>query len=654
MTAHRTSRPDPKDGRRLIALVAAAALLAGCAAPSASQVASSAPVTTASPSMAASTLERGGTLRVVVDANASSVALRDQGPSFLDPQVGLGPGDFHGSWELARCCLTRTLFSHNGRPTEEGGARLHPDIAVALADISADGLTWTIHLKEGLHYGPPLEEVEITSRDFVRSLHRLLAPGISDASFFAWDFMDIEGAGDYQAGAAASISGLEAPDDHTLVIRLDQPKGDLGALFAEPAAAPLPPDPNHPDAAFGIAEGADTGYGRFLVSSGPYMLEGSEKLDFSMPADQRKPAAGIAAGKLTLVRNPSWDPASDALRPAYADRIEIALVDSVEQAVADLDAGRADLLLPAGGNLPVIPRDLYDAFQGDPTRGRVYVNASGAVRNVIMNVAAAPFDDIHVRRALNYAIDKQHLIDLQGGPVGAQVMGHLVPDKLEDGLLRDYDPYATPEGKGDLDKAGAEMAQSKYDTDHDGRCDASACEHVRAVTRDPYDRVTEAVADDLEALGIHLEVEVVLDPFAFFDLAYDARAKIPLYVGLAFMGNYLGGAGYLLGFDGRRSISDDSGNTSLVGATAEQLRGWGYDTTEVPNVDDRVEACVSLVGSAQFECVASADQYLMENVVPWVPYSQDRYAVIASPRVLTYGFDELTGSTALDQIALKP
>ncbi len=50
------------------------------------------------------------------------------------------------------------------------------------------------------------------------------------------------------------------------------------------------------------------------------------------------------------------------------------------------------------------------------------------------------------------------------------------------------------------------------------------------------------------------------------------------------------------------------------------------DTTEVPNVDDRVEACLPLVGSAQFECVASADQYLMENVVPWVPYSQDRYA----------------------------
>lgn len=653
MTAHLTSRPDPKDGRLLLALVAAAALLAGCAAPSASQVASSAPVTTASPSMAASMAERGGTLRVVVPEDSASVTLRDQGPSFLDPQVGLGAGDFPGSWELARCCLIRTLFSHNGRPTEEGGSRLHPDLAAALADVSADGLTWTIHLKEGLHYGPPLEEVEITARDFVRSLHRLLAPGISDAGWFAWDFMNVEGAGDYQAGTAASISGLEAPDDHTLVIRLAQPEGDLGALLAEPAAAPLPPDPSHPDAAFGIAEGADTGYGRFLVSSGPYMLEGSEKLDFSVPADQRASAAGIAAGKLTLVRNPSWDPASDALRPAYADRIEIALVDSIEQAVADLDAGRADLLWPTGRNPPSIPRDLYDAFQGDPTRGRVYVNTSGAVRNVVMNVAAPPFDDIHVRKAVNLAIDKQHLVDLQGGPVGAQVMGHLVADNLEDGLLRDYDPYATPEGKGDLDKAGAEMAQSKYDTDGDGRCDASACEHVRAVTRDPFAEIIASVATDLEALGIHLEVEE-LDYETLWGLAFDPTAKVPLFVGLGFMSNYLGGVRYLYGFDGRLSISDDSGNTSLVGATAEQLRGWGYDTTEVPNVDDRVEACVPLVGAKQFECVASADQYLMENVVPWVPYSQDRYAAIASPRVLTYGFDELTHTTALDQIALKP
>ncbi len=92
----------------------------------------------------------------------------------------------------------------------------------------------------------------------------------------------------------------------------------------------------------------------------------------------------------------------------------------------------------------------------------------------------------------------------------------------------------------------------------------------------------------------------------------------------------------------------------MVGATPDQLRSWGYEVSEVPNVDERVDACVPLVGAAQFQCVASADQYLMENVVPWVPLTQDRSAAIASPRVLTYGFDELTGLTALDQIALKP
>jgi hypothetical protein len=45
----------------------------------------------------------------------------------------------------------------------------------------------------------------------------------------------------------------------------------------------------------------------------------------------------------------------------------------------------------------------------------------------------------------------------------------------------------------------------------------------------------------------------------------------------------------------------------------------------------------------------------METVVPWVPYSQDRSTTLTSPRVLTYGFDELTGTTpSLDQIALQP
>ena len=279
---------------------------------------------------------------------ATSAGLRDPTPDVLDPQLDL---TLYESLELWRCCLVRTLLSHNGQSAAEGGARLQPDLAASLPEVSADGLTWTFRLKPGLHYGPPLEDVEITAGDFVRDFHRLLAPSIG--SYFAYDYLVIEGAAEYYDGTAASISGIEAPDDHTLVFRLTEPAGDFGARLAGTSTGPLPPNPAQPDATTGIAAGADAGYGRFLVSSGPYMLEGSEALDFSVPAAQRTPVAGFTPGRIVLVRNPSWDPASDDLRPAYADRIEITLADSMDAAVAALDAGEADLLwAPARGRRP--------------------------------------------------------------------------------------------------------------------------------------------------------------------------------------------------------------------------------------------------------------------------------------------------------------
>lgn len=661
MTSRFVAQADRRLPRRMLAMAAAAVLVASCTGNPASQAPSSPSATLATSSASASPVARGGTLRVVVPALTGgtgvdgSAGLREQPALFLDPQLdGYGTGSFSGSPEIGRCCLTRTLLSYNGLSTEHGGAELRPDLAAALPDVSADGLTWTFRIKPGLHYGPPLQDVEITARDFIRSISRLYSPTIVSP----WALLaDIQGAADYSAGKAASISGLEPQDDHTLVIRLTSPAGDLAAQLALPATTPLPPDPLHPDAPMGIAEGADTGYGRFLVSSGPYMLEGSEALDFSVPAAQRKEASGIAPGRITLVRNPSWDASSDPLRPAYADRIEITSAASVAQAVADLDAGRADLVWPAYGPSPSIPADLFTAFQRDPNRGQAHLDALALVRTVVMNVAVPPFDDMHVRKALNLALDKQHLIDLQGGPVAQLVANHIAPDSAAGGLLLDYRPYATPGDKGDMSKALAEMAKATYATDADGRCAAPACTHVRAVTRDPYGPVAAAVADDLRALGIDLDVQV-LDSDAFFAAIEDPKAKVPLAIGLGYNTGYISATGLLSGFDGPQAFftwnGKEIGNTAMVGATADQLRRWGYEVTDVPNVDKRVEACLPLVASAQSQCWAKVDQYLMEYVVPWVPYSQDRYAALTSPLVLTYGFDELVGTTSLDQLALKP
>ena len=56
-----------------------------------------------------------------------------------------------------------------------------------------------------------------------------------------------------RGGEADSISGLEAPDNSTLIVRTSAPTSDLPFRMAMPASAPIPPLPGDPDAPFGVA-----------------------------------------------------------------------------------------------------------------------------------------------------------------------------------------------------------------------------------------------------------------------------------------------------------------------------------------------------------------------------------------------------------------
>src|SRR5688500_548315 len=154
----------PSRPSRMARVAIAALFLAGCGG-------SSAPEPSASPS----DLPRGGILRLAIPHDIippSALASSDAGiannaldPSFLP---------WYDSQELQRCCLNRTLLSYTGFPTDRDGTVLRPDLAASLPEVSADELTWTFHIQPGIHYAPPLEEVEVTSADFVRMMHRVL------------------------------------------------------------------------------------------------------------------------------------------------------------------------------------------------------------------------------------------------------------------------------------------------------------------------------------------------------------------------------------------------------------------------------------------------------------------------------------------------
>jgi hypothetical protein len=93
-------------------------------------------------------------------------------------------------------------------------------------------------------------------------------------------------------------------------------------------------------------------------------------------------------------------------------------------------------------------------------------------------------------------------------------------------------------------------------------------------------------------------------------------------------------------------------NDTMIGATPEMLTERGYTPVDVPSGEDQVAKCIPLTGDERVQCWADLDTYLMEDVVPWVPYLFDNDVVILSANVTNYAFDQFAGLPALDSLAV--
>jgi len=580
-------------------------------------------------------VQPGGTLELAMLGDVSSA---------FDPSKEY----YSVTWEYYRCCLLRTLLSYNGRTTAEGGADLQPDIASALPEVSSDGLTYTFTLKSGINYSPPFEDVAVTSGDIVRALERTADPNASVGGYNFY-YNPIEGFAEFGEGKADSIAGLETPDDSTLVVTLSSPQGYLPYLFAMAATAPIPPNG---DARLGAAEGHTKDYGRFLVATGPYMFLGSENLDFSLPADEQTPVAGYEPGQsIQFVRNPSYDPATDGLRPAYPDAMNISIGGDNNDLYNKVQAGELDSVVDG-----IVPPPVLRTYSTDPTlQPHLNINPSDAVRYVSFNLAAPPFDDVHVRKAFNLALDKAGMRTFRGGESVGEIAGHIFVNSLQDNLLADYDPYATPNSAGDLTAAQAEMAQSVYDTDGDGVCDAPECSGILAVTdeADPYPDQAALITQNVEPLGLVFDVKS-FERTTMYAKCNDPSAQVAICLAPAWGKDFPDGYTFADPLFGSAAIFPSCCNYSLVGASSDLLSENGYSVTEVQSADDVVTTANQQIGDARFQAWADLDVLLMEEIVPWAPYLFDNNVDVTSARIVNYSFDQFAGLAAWDQLSIHP
>src|SRR6266576_2312106 len=153
---------------------------------------------------------------------------------------------YAGSFEVLRCCLSRTLYSFSGKPTEQGGTEPQLDLAESATE-SQDQLTWTFKLRPGIMYGDPIDR-PIVASDFVNTFVRFEDSKVN-ATSYPFYYTDIEGFDYPTQNSDVKVAGIVPVDDTTLEIHLTQPNADIPFLMGMPATTPYPDElvKDHPD-----------------------------------------------------------------------------------------------------------------------------------------------------------------------------------------------------------------------------------------------------------------------------------------------------------------------------------------------------------------------------------------------------------------------
>jgi peptide/nickel transport system substrate-binding protein len=583
-------------------------------------------------------VQTGGTYRIETDGIAYT-----SGGDPTGEYLGLSFGIFTN-------LLQRTLLSYYHTSGELGNS-LAPDLAEDFPEVSGDGLTYTFRLKDGIMFGPPLSR-EITSADVEFAFRRMATEDVvAQYGFYYYGLIEGFELGDDPG--PGGIPGIETPDEKTIIFHLTRIAPEFEFLMGMPATGPMPEE------VAGCFDQAGE-YGRFVVSSGPYMYEGTDQLDAS--SCEALEASGPISGfdpedHSYFVRNPDYDAATDdpEVRANYVDRIEIDLNTNVADIYDKIERGELDGAVSSGNP----PADVLQRYStNEDLQPLLKAGNDDRTWYITMNLTVPPFDDINVRRAVNLVMDKASILQAWGGQISGDIATHIQPPNLTGGSPtgEEYDPFETPNQAGDLDAAMEAMRESEYDTDGDGLCDAPECSGLVMVNRNtsPWTESEPVVVDSLAQIGIEVDVREAEDHYTIIQTVEN---EIPIAMNPGWGKDFPDSSSFVgFLFDGRGIACEGNFNYSLVGLTEEKAEECGIDFVEVPSVDADIDNCkqVALEGDvdATNECWIALDQKLTEEIIPWVPYLWPEVLTTIGPAVTAWEFDQFAGTTAFSKVAV--
>lgn len=553
----------------------------------------------------------------------TAAACGDDGGDTGKPNEGLKPGgtlklanlkdlthyDTNQAYEVRswgyhiRASIRQLMSYENTTDTKKRDVPV-PDIAASDPEISSDGLTYTFTLRSGVKYAPPISR-EVTAEDFARGIERLCDPNGPSGGLSYYE-ATIKGLTDYCTGFAKikkenvaavkayvegnSVEGIKT-EGKKITFTLKQKAGDFVNMMALPFSAPVPVE-----ALNYLTDSADFRKNMGGFGTGPYMVE-----------------KYVAKQQLHLARNPNWDRATDKLRNAYVDRIEITLnAASRESIQQQIEAGTID------GYLRGAPPNAAAEKAEQTSDPRLKVDKDGScVFYIAFNLhhstpGGTAIKNKIVRQALNYAIDKTAIIQVLGGERNGEPTGQILGKTLLG--YKKIDPYATPGSKGDLTKAkqlldSAAIKNLKLDMIYDNT--------------ETNKNIVGVVTDQLKKIGI--SVNGVPRDDATVDTTNPKSDNWDLYY-----------AGWCPDWNGNGARTFFTPLLSDPGLKNYNAGGsYNYGGYDSPEVDKKVEEALAAQPAEAEAIWADIDAKVMDDA-PWVPIYTSNGVTFISSRLKGY------------------
>ncbi|NKJ97130.1 ABC transporter substrate-binding protein [Rhizobium leguminosarum bv. viciae] len=450
----------------------------------------------------------------------------------LDPAIGYD----WVNWSMIKSLYSRLMDYAPGTPNPV------PSLAESFT-VSPDGLTYTFKLHKGVKFS---NGREVVASDVKYSIERAVDPKTQGpgAGFFG----AIKGFEEETGGKTTTLSGIETPDDSTVIFNLSRPDATFLHVLAINFASVVPKE---------AVEAAAGDFGKKPVGSGTFILK-----DWTI------------GQQLVFERNKDYF----VKGVPYIDSFKVEVGQEPLVALLRLQKGEVDI---AGDGIP--PAKFLEIKNSADGAQMIVDGEQLHTGYITLNTKVKPFDNVKVRQALNMAINKDRITRILNGRAtpANQPLPPLMP-----GYDKAFTGYAY-----DVAKAKALLAEAGY---------PDGFETVLYSTNtDPQPRIAQAIQQDLAAVGVKAEVRALAQANVISAGGAEGEAPMIWSGGMAwiadfpdpsnFYGPILGCAGAVPGgwnwswycnadLD-KRAVASDS--MSDPAKAAERTAAWGKIFTDI-------------------------------------------------------------------------